>query len=320
MKVQEFSDGILAETEKVIVGKHDRLKLIMAAVLSDGHVLLNDLPGSGKTTLVKALSKALGCGYKRIQFVPDLMPADILGAKVFNQKTGDFEYMEGPVRTNILLADEINRAIPRTQSALLEAMEEKQISVDGVPSPLPEPFIVLATQNPVEMESTFPLPAAQLDRFFICISLGYLDEAGEIDMLMRSENGDRLGSVEVKASPELLLEMQKQAAAVRAGGDITTYIIRLVQATRSNADLRLGASPRASIALLKGAKAWAAMSGRDYVVPDDVKTLAPYILTHRVVLTGEAAFAGRTEEMIISEILRNTPVPPDRAEALLGKN
>ena len=214
MTVQQFADALLAQTEKVIVGKSRQIRLITAALLADGHVLLDDLPGSGKTTLVKTLSLALGCTFKRIQFVPDLLPADILGAKIFNQKTGEFEFLEGPIRTNLLLADEINRAIPRTQSALLEAMEERQVTVDGVPSPLPRPFLVLATQNPVEMESTFPLPAAQMDRFFICLSLGYPDAAEEEAMLRSRGAGDGFDMVEAVLQPQDLIDCQQAVQQV----------------------------------------------------------------------------------------------------------
>ena len=318
MKVEEFTRALLAQTQRVILGKEAQIRLILAALLADGHVLLDDLPGSGKTTLVKTLSLALGCDFKRIQFVPDLLPADILGAKVFNQKTGDFEFLEGPVRTNLLLADEINRAIPRTQSALLEAMEERQVTVDGQARPLPRPFLVLATQNPVEMESTFPLPAAQLDRFFLCLSLGYPDAAQEAAMLESRGSGQGFEDVEAVACPADLIACQQAVSGVAVSEEVRRYIVALVEATRSHPSLRLGASPRGSLCLYRGARAWAAMAGREYVLPDDVKALAKPVLAHRLVLTGEARFAGATAEGVVEEILASTPVPPDQEEALLN--
>lgn len=317
MKVEEFTQALLAQTQRVILGKEAQIRLILAALLADGHVLLDDLPGSGKTTLVKTFSLALGCDFKRIQFVPDLLPADILGAKVFNQKTGDFEFLEGPVRTNLLLADEINRAIPRTQSALLEAMEERQVTVDGRPLPLPRPFLVLATQNPVEMESTFPLPAAQLDRFFLCLSLGYPDAAQEAAMLESRGSGQGFEGVRAVAGPADLIDCQKAVEQVTASEEVRRYIVALVEATRRHPGLRLGASPRGSLCLYRGAKAWAAMAGRDYVLPDDVKALVKPVLAHRLVLTGEARFAGAEAGSILEEILTATPVPPQGEEALL---
>ena len=317
MKVEEFTQALLAQAQRVILGKEAQIRLILAALLADGHVLLDDLPGSGKTTLVKTLSLALGCDFKRIQFVPDLLPADILGAKVFNQKTGDFEFLEGPVRTNLLLADEINRAIPRTQSALLEAMEERQVTVDGRPLPLPRPFLVLATQNPVEMESTFPLPAAQLDRFFLCLSLGYPDAAQEAAMLESQGSGQGFEGVRTVAGPADLIDCQKAVEQVTVSEEVRRYIVALVEATRRHPGLRLGASPRGSLCLYRGAKAWAAMAGRDYVLPDDVKALVKPVLAHRLVLTGEARFAGAEAGSILEEILAATPVPPQGEEALL---
>ena len=317
MTVEAFTEALLGQTQRVILGKEGQIRLILAALLADGHVLLDDLPGSGKTTLVKTLSLALGCDFKRIQFVPDLLPTDILGAKVFNQKTGDFEFLEGPVRTNLLLADEINRAIPRTQSALLEAMEERQVTVDGEARPLPRPFLVLATQNPVEMESTFPLPAAQLDRFFLCLSLGYPDAAQEAAMLESRGAGQGFEGVEAVAGPRDLIDCQQAVSGVTVSEEVRRYIVALVEATRSHPGLRLGASPRGSLCLYRGAKAWAAMAGRGYVLPDDVQALAKPVLAHRLVLTGEARFAGSTAGGILEEILASTPVPPDKEEALL---
>ena len=316
--LQALAEDVITETEKIIVGKTDEIKKVLMAVLADGHVLLEDLPGSGKTTLVKTLSRALGCTPGRIQFVPDLLPSDITGMTIYNQKTGDFELRQGPVMTNILLADEINRAIPRTQSALLEAMEERQVTIDNTRHALPKPFLVLATQNPVEMESTFKLPAAQMDRFLIKLSLGYPKAEEEVQML--ANLGDVIPFDEIKAvtGREEILAAQKAAQNVHLSDDVAKYIVALVTATRGHGDLSMGASPRGSRALYKASKVWAAMSGRDFVTPDDVKAVAGAVLTHRVVLTSEARYGGRTAEKIIAEILEETRVGADREDIVNG--
>lgn len=298
------------ETEKIIVGKRRQIDLILMAVLSGGHVLLNDLPGSGKTTLIKTLSLALGCEFKRLQFTPDLLPSDIVGMTVFNQKTGEFQMVKGPVHTNILLADEINRAIPRTQSALLEAMEEGQTTIDGVTMELPRPFLVMATQNPVERESTFMLPAAQMDRFFICLSMGYPDAEEEVRILETLGDGTDYGCVQAVTAPEVLMGLREEIKQVKVSEFCSRYMVELVQKTRENPWLKQGGSPRASRSLYQGSKACAAMRGRDYVVPEDVKDIWMAVMVHRVVLSGEARYQKKTAEMILEEILNGTEVPP----------
>ena len=298
------------ETEKIIVGKRRQIDLILMAVLSGGHVLLNDLPGSGKTTLIKTLSLALGCEFKRLQFTPDLLPSDIVGMTVFNQKTGEFQMVKGPVHTNILLADAINRAIPRTQSALLEAMEEGQTTIDGVTMELPRPFLVMATQNPVERESTFMLPAAQMDRFFICLSMGYPDAEEEVRILETLGDGTDYGCVQAVTAPEVLMGLREEIKQVKVSELCSRYMVELVQKTRENPWLKQGGSPRASRSLYQGSKAWAAMRGRDYVVPEDVKDIWMAVMVHRVVLSGEARYQKKTADMILEEILNETEVPP----------
>jgi len=316
--LKALSEAVIKETEKIIVGKTDEIRMVLMAVLADGHVLLEDLPGSGKTTLVKTLSAALGCTPGRIQFVPDLLPSDITGMTVYNQKTGDFELRQGPVMTNILLADEINRAIPRTQSALLEAMEERQVTIDNVRHPLPKPFLVLATQNPVEMESTFKLPAAQMDRFLIRLSLGYPNEEEEVKML--ANLGDRVPfeTIEAVTSREEIIRAQEEAMKVHLSERVAQYIVALTAATRNHGELAMGASPRGSRALYKAAKVWAAMEGRDFVTPDDVKAVAAPVLTHRIVLTSEARYGGNSAEKIMEEILASTPVGADSEDMIHG--
>ena len=315
---QQLAEAVLKEAEKIIVGKEAEIRLVIMAILADGHVLLEDLPGSGKTTLVKTLSRALGCDAGRIQFVPDLLPSDITGMVIFNQKTGEFQLRRGPVMTNILLADEINRAIPRTQSALLEAMEERQVTIDNERYPLPKPFLVLATQNPIEMESTFKLPAAQLDRFFIKLSLGYPKPEEEVEMLHNL--GDRIPfeTVQRVTDQEGIRQAQEEAQKVYLSDEVARYIVSLSGATRSHGDLAVGASPRGSKALYKAAKVWASMAGRDFVTPDDVKAVAGPVLSHRIQLTAEARYAGRKPDQVIEEILEETPAGAD-SEAILDE-
>ena len=318
MDIKKLAAGIQAETEKIIVGKSDRIKLIIMAVLADGHVLLDDLPGVGKTTMVKAISIALGCESGRIQFVPDMLPSDIIGMRIYNQKTGDFELRQGPVMTNILLADEINRAIPRTQSALLEAMEERQISIDGERFALPRPFLVLATQNPVESESTFRLPAAQMDRFLIRLSMGYPSPEEERRMLFTLGDEIPFGSVKPVTDSDELIAAQHEVASVHVSDDVAAYIVALADATRSHPQLAMGASPRATRGLYRAAKVWAAMDGRDFVTPDDVRALAHPVLEHRVMLDSGARFAGYTAAKAIDDVLASTEAAPS-AERLLDE-
>ena len=316
--VADYANRLMEETEKIIVGKRDQIELILAAVLTGGHVLLNDLPGSGKTTMVKTLSMALGCRFRRIQFTPDLLPSDIVGMTVFNQKTLEFELVKGPIHTNILLADEINRAIPRTQSALLEAMEEGQTTIDGTTLPLPQPFLVMATQNPVERESTFMLPAAQMDRFFICLSLGYPKEEEEMEILRNLGTRIPFETVGAVADPQTLLDLRAEIAGVQVSEPCSRYIVELVQKTRSHPLIRQGASPRASRSLYQGGKTYAAMQGRDYVRPEDIRRLWEPVMSHRIVLTSDARFQKKTEAEILAEILEETEAPPRKKELFHG--
>ncbi|MBQ4265068.1 MAG: MoxR family ATPase [Clostridia bacterium] len=307
------------ETQKIIVGKQLQIDLILMSIFSGGHVLLSDLPGSGKTTLVRTLSIALGCDFRRLQFTPDLLPSDIVGMMIYNQKAGDFELKRGPVHTNILLADEINRAIPRTQAALLEAMEERQTTIDGVSLPLPDPFFVLATQNPVEHESTFMLPAAQMDRFFLRLSMGYPTQDEEVAIL--AHLGDRTPYEEVQtiANPEMLRVLRGEIAKVTVSDAVSSYIVQLVQKTRSHPQIKVGASPRASRTLYQGSKAWAAMQGRSFVIPEDIQTIFNPVMNHRITLTSDARLKKRASEDVLSEILEGTTIPPTQKE-LFGRH
>ena len=314
--VQETINRLMDETEKIIIGKRDQLQLVFAALICNGHVLLEDLPGSGKTTLVKTLAIALGCSQSRIQFTPDLLPSDVVGTTVFNQKTTEFQTVLGPVNTNLLLADEINRAIPRTQAALLEAMEERQVTIDGKTFTLPDPFFVMATQNPIEKDSTFPLPAAQLDRFFLKLSLGYLDREQEISMLSKVGDDIPFGELKAVSGPEELIKMRESAKAVFVSEDIKDYIVRIVQKTRGNGNLRLGASPRASRCLYQGAKALAAIAGRDYVIPEDIQKLFIPVLSHRVELSAQASYRNINVLSTLEEIIKSEPVPPQKEKML----
>jgi len=302
------------EVSKLIVGKTALLRLMVAAILSGGHILLDDLPGVGKTTMVKSLSIALGCRFRRIQFTPDLLPSDVVGMNIFDRNTGAFKRAEGPIMTNLLLADELNRAIPRTQAALLEAMAERQVTLDGETTDLPAPFVVMATQNPVESESTFRLPAAQLDRFMLCLSLGYLSASEETDMLRRVGDEMPFDSIEAVTDPAEILELQEGIREVAVTDDMAGYIVSLVSATREHSMLRLGASPRASRDLYKCSKALAAISGRDFVTPDDVHELLVPVLSHRLVPSSEARIAGKTPEDVLRGIMDKVPSPPERAK------
>ncbi len=297
---------------RVIVGKDAVIDLAIIALLCRGHILVEDVPGIGKTTLSKALAQSLGCTFKRIQFTPDLMPSDVLGVNFYNQKSGDFQFRAGPIFAQVVLADEINRATPRTQSALLEAMQERQATVDGVTMPLPEPFLVIATQNPIEMEGTFPLPEAQLDRFMVRIKLGYPTPEEESDILLRFQRDAVLPSLEPVTSGDELRLMQELVTEVRVDDAVRAYVVSIAQATRANAALALGASPRAALALYKTAQALAAIAGRDFVTPDDVKRMAVPALAHRLVLTSNARLRGRTTEQVLGEVLSSVPVPIER--------
>ena len=314
--VQEYTQKLSSEIAKIYIGKEEQIRLMTAAVLCGGHVLLDDLPGSGKTTLVKTMSIALGCDFQRIQFTPDLLPSDIIGMTIFDQKESDFRRVQGPVFTNILLADEINRAIPRTQSALLEAMEEHQVTIDRETYPLPDPFLVLATQNPVEEESTFRLPAAQRDRFFMRLTLGFPDQDEEVKMLGTLGDGTDYSKVQPVGTLEDLHAAREEIAAVHVSEYMRRYIVELVHATREHPALSIGASPRGSRSLYQGAKAVAAMSGRDYVLPEDIQGIFVPVLGHRVMIRRAAGRAADSAEEILTAVLQDTPVPPSAQESL----
>mgnify|MGYP002682121968 FL=1 len=309
MEIQKSAQAIVDNVARVIVGKDDVIELCLVALLCEGHILLEDVPGIGKTTLAKALARSVGCTFKRIQFTPDLLPSDVTGVLYFNQKSQEFEFRPGPVMAQIVLADEINRATPRTQSSLLEAMQERQVTVDVETLRLPRPFMVLATQNPIELEGTFPLPEAQVDRFLMRLALGYPDRAEENDILLRYERDDPLDGLTPVIEAEDLLAMQRQVRDVHIEGSVREYIVDVVRATREHAAVELGVSPRGSLALYNTAQALAALRGRDFVVPDDVKTLAPVVLTHRLIISPQTRLRGRRPEEIVAEIVASVPVP-----------
>ena len=305
----EVTGSVIANIEKVIIGKRQEIMTVLSAVLSRGHVLLEDVPGVAKTMLARSIAITFGCHFKRIQCTPDLLPTDITGVSVFNQKKAEFEFMQGPVFTNILLADEINRATPRTQSALLEAMEEKQVSVDGKTHPLAQPFFVLATQNPIEQEGTFPLPEAQLDRFLMRVSLGYPDIVQESEMLDRVRGGHPIHSLKSVINADAVVKMQEFVEKVFVHDEVKDYLLRIVHASRNNFKLMLGGSPRASIALYRTSQAYAALEGRNYVIPDDVKRLAVPVLSHRIILKPEYRLRKETTRTVIDEMLTSIEVP-----------
>ncbi len=294
---------------RVIVGKEQAVELLLTAVLAEGHILVEDVPGLGKTLLAKSLARSIGGTYKRVQFTPDLLPADITGFNIYDQRTGQFSFQPGPVMTNVLLADEINRTIPRTQSSLLESMEERQITVDGKTYPLPAPFLVLATQNPIELEGTFPLPEAQLDRFLLKITLGYPSREEEMAIMARFQEENPMDALEAVTEPELVAAMQQECRKVHISPAIRTYITELVHATRQHEAFRYGASPRGSIGLMKAGQARAALQGRGHVLPDDVKEVALAVLAHRLVLRNEERLRGESPEKYLKEIIERTPPP-----------
>ncbi|MBL7199998.1 MAG: MoxR family ATPase [Anaerolineae bacterium] len=307
--VEETARRIIQNVQAVIVGKGEAIELALIALLCEGHVLLEDVPGIGKTTMAKAISRSLGCSFQRIQFTPDLLPSDVTGITYFNQKAQDFEFRAGPVMSQILLADEINRATPRTQSALLEAMQERQVTVDGNTMSLPRPFLVLATQNPIELEGTFPLPEAQIDRFLLKIKLGYPTEKEENDILVRFEQGDPLEGLGSVTTPQELLEIQTAVRQVRVEDSVREYIVRIARATREHPSVALGVSPRGTMALYRTSQARAAIRGRPYVIPDDVKALASYVLTHRIIIDPQTRLRGRTTQEVVMDVVDQVPVP-----------
>jgi MoxR-like ATPase len=308
-QIQEAGLNVRENIERVIIGKSEAVELALVAVLCEGHVLLEDVPGLGKTVLAKSLSKSLGCSFRRIQCTPDLLPSDITGSYIFNQRSSEFEFRSGPLMSQVLLADEINRATPRTQSALLEAMQERQVTVEGETKPLPRPFMVLATQNPIELEGTFPLPEAQLDRFLLRIQVGYPSEADDRLILARFKQDDPLETLSSVVTAEDLLSMQRECRQVHVAQDVEDYIIRIIRATREHSSLQLGASPRAMLALYHATQALAALRGRDFVTPDDVKHLGFPVLVHRLISRSESRLRGMTAEQAVKEIVDSVFVP-----------
>jgi MoxR-like ATPase len=307
--VQKLAEKIVANIEKVIVGKRGPVELAVISLLCQGHLLIEDVPGVGKTVLARSLARSLGCSFSRIQFTPDMLPSDVTGVSIFNQVSREFEFRSGPIVAQIVLADEINRATPKTQAALLEAMEERQITVDGVTHPLPLPFLVLATQNPIEYEGTFPLPEAQLDRFLMRMRLGYPDKAEEIDILDKQQINHPLNSLTQVISVEELREAQDTIKKVYVSPAVKDYMVSLARETRTHADVYLGASPRGSLALYRTGQARAAIQGRDFVLPDDVKALVVPTLGHRVILGPAARLRDLSASQILQEIMAHLPVP-----------
>ncbi|MGC8783333.1 MAG: AAA family ATPase [Armatimonadota bacterium] len=305
----ELLHRIVDEVEKAIVGKRNMVELAVLTLLCDGHLLIEDIPGVGKTTLAKALARAIGGRFRRIQFTPDLLPADVTGTNVFNPKTLGFELHPGPVFANVVLADEINRATPKTQSSLLECMEERQVTIDGVSHPLPRPYFVIATQNNVEMLGTYPLPEAQMDRFFIRLSLGYPSQHDEVMILSRQQQEHPLQHVQQVTEPEQIVQAQRDVREVFVHDTIRNYIVSIVNATRRHPHVQLGASPRGSLNLMHAAQAYAVLQGRDYVLPDDAKAVAAAVLSHRLILKPEARVRGVNAEQIVAEVLEQVAVP-----------
>jgi MoxR-like ATPase len=308
-RVKQAADRLLNNVSKVIVGKKETAELVLVTLLCEGHVLIEDVPGIGKTMLAKAVAKSLGCSFKRIQSTPDLLPSDVTGIHYFNQKTAEFEFRPGPIMANIVLVDEINRATPRTQSCLLECMQEQQVTVDLETIPLPRPFLVIATQNPVELEGTFPLPEAQLDRFLLRVRLGYPTKDDEGAILSRFQESNPLDSLTSVIDTAELLELQKLCRQVYVDDSLRNYVVAITRATRSHQGIRLGASPRASLGLHLASQALAAIRGRNYVIPDDVKYLAVPALAHRLISKTEARLKGQSLETIVSEVVSTVPVP-----------
>ncbi len=307
--IAEVARRLRENIQQVIVGKDDVINLTLAVVLCEGHMLLEDVPGIGKTTLARALAASLGCTFRRIQFTPDLLPSDVTGLNWFNQKLQEFTFKPGPIMSQVVLADEINRATPRTQSALLESMQEKQVTIDGFTHLLPRPFLVMATQNPIELEGTFPLPEAQIDRFLMRIAIGYPDEGEENQILERFRNSDPLPELQPVSTPEEIIELQAERRQIRVAEAVREYIVRVARATRNHSEIELGASPRATLSMYQASQAWAGIQGRDFTLPDDVKKVAPLVLTHRLIISPQAQLRGRKMEELVADIVEAVPVP-----------
>jgi MoxR-like ATPase len=313
--VQSIGEKVLNNVQQVIVGKNQEIRLTLIGLLCEGHLLIEDVPGVGKTMLARALSRSIGCTFRRIQFTPDMLPSDVTGVSIFNQKTLEFEFRPGPIMAQIVLTDEINRATPKTQSALLEAMEERQVTVDGVTYPMANPFLVLATQNPIEYEGTFPLPEAQIDRFMMRIHLGYPSKEHELSVLTRQSNHHPIQDIEQVLSVGELIAAQEAIKTVYVDDLVKSYIVDIVSATRDHPDIYLGASPRGSLALFAATRAWAALQGRDFVLPDDVKLLAEPTLAHRLIISPSARIKNIAARDVIEDTIRQTAVPGARTVA-----
>jgi MoxR-like ATPase len=309
---QVVADRVVANVEKVIVGKRQEVEMALLALLCRGHILIEDVPGVGKTTLAKSIAGSIGCSFKRIQFTPDLLPSDVTGVSIYNQASTRFEFRPGPIIAQVVLADEINRATPKTQSALLEAMEERQVTVDGVTHAMPAPFMVMATQNPIEYEGTFPLPEAQLDRFIVRVSLGYPSSLDEITILDRQQRTNPIDEIEQVATADEILALQDAVRNVYADNLIKQYIVSLADATRRHEEVYLGASPRASLSLFRASQARALLRGRDFVMPDDVKALAEATFAHRLIVNPSARVKNVSPRVIVREVLESVPVPGAR--------
>jgi MoxR-like ATPase len=307
-KIQESGERVVANVERVIVGKHHEVRLALVALLCRGHLLIEDVPGTGKTMLAKAIARSLGCSFRRIQFTPDLLPTDVTGLSIFNQKTQEFEFRPGPIMAQVVLADEINRATPKTQSSLLECMEERQSTIDGTTYMMPDPFLVIATQNPIEYEGTFALPEAQLDRFLLRIRLGYPQPIEEIVILDEQKRAHPLDEIEVVLAVEELRDLQTAVKEIYVDSTVSDYIVRLVNGTRNHPDVYLGASPRGSLALYRAGQAMAALLGRDYVIPDDIKALAEPALAHRLIIKTSSTIHDVQPGQVVRELLDTTPV------------
>jgi len=312
--VQTVANRIISNVQQVIIGKDHEVRMTLVALLCEGHLLIEDVPGVGKTMLARSISRSIGCSYRRIQFTPDMLPSDITGVSVFNQKTLEFEFRHGPIMAQIVLADEINRATPKTQSALLEAMEERQVTVDGTTYQMDRPFLVLATQNPIEYEGTFPLPEAQIDRFLMRIRLGYPAKPQEVEILGKQAQVHPIESLEQVVTAEELMAVQQAIRDIYVDESVKEYIVDLVTVTRDHPDVYLGASPRGSLALFRAGRAWAALSGRDYVLPDDIKLLAEATLSHRLIVSPSARIKNVEARQVIEDALQHTPVPGSRVK------